>query len=1072
MANDIPADSSGSLGGLSLSDEDLNDDEALQSDTWIEELECALLADCDPATLKKICEGKRIPASLRPDYWRTLLALNDAGKVKLASEYDLPNQDELRHDCEQLVEEISTFLAPEPLPESEKLRLKSDFESTLTTYVKARPELHYVSGNGWTDILKVLYSLELNVTQLYQMFFRIVDRYIPRDLSTPPQSPTPSRKRQDPSARLAKDKSNEASNNTKSDNQTSARQASDTKQQSAISAKAATASKQSQQTTTNENINKEASREKSIQGYHLLRLLIQYHDPELCSILDSKKVTPRLYAKDWLCSLFARSCPPKLALHMWDMHFKMADPFLIFFAAIVMVVNASDELKRSNLSQADMLSALKKMPGLLEEGDVEDLYYLVSNHYTNSTPRSIRSYSHLFFLDTFGATYMGGSESPELDGSSSMIDSNTCRLTSSLDLSQYLCLPIVPAEIFALETVAQRSSPTESRSSHHSDGSPSSTSPQQAANQALRYFLVDCRPAEQYNAGHLTKAFHLDCSLMLREPSSFATAVQALLEIQRQVVASKSNTGGQHLCFIGSGQDEEDRYVNMVVASFLQKYQKYVGIVYGGFDAIHDYVKSKRELKDSFDKYIVDHNDELCKTCCSQSPEAFERFKANAAAAAASKQRQQQGSSIGQALLATTAGFFKGDKNAASSALSKFTASNPQATATAQQLAQSGASIFDKFTTAFVSKSSVFKDRLVETLNNTSLPTATISSAGALGSQRGHVSSQDRLGPRYTGGSYRFDQLSADPLSKGQDDTVGEIEEGPCQEIQIDQWQRENDIMALHKCVQIRGTLKYPGFIGINRSHLWILREIPHNKGFASIAAKRPLDMVVQVTSKRRQPDLIIFRYGYANNATKSPQGQSAEQGQPQGVVQTQPAGTNVQQEQQQQQLNKGLPTIIATDQLQIPQAFEVIRLIKREIVRIMDETARRKAEATATPAANDEPAVNGAEVSGENGHKIQEEGSVGEAAPSETATDERPASEATGESGEHSAKGEMLPADLGDQEHAEKVSDQLEVADQTDGQPKLEQISTQTEAAEGEEDKKDSPEQADDTKREPPAVT
>lgn len=812
MPSDVPADSSGSLG--SLSGEEI-DEEALQDDNWIEELECALLADCDTATLKKICEGKQIPNSLRPDYWRTLLALNDTERVKLASEYDLPNQEEIRQDCTKLVEDISTGLASEPLSDSDKLRLASNFESTLTTYVKARPELAYVSDNGWVDILKVLYNLDLSDTQTYRMFFRIIDRYIPRDLC--PKSASV----------------------------------------------------------------------KSAPAYHLLRLLIQYHDPELCSILDSKKVTPNLYVKDWFSSLFAKSCKPQLALYIWDMHFKMADPFLIFFAAIVMVVNASDELKKKDMGQAEMLNALRVMPSKFEEEDIEDLYHLVSNHYTNSTPKSIRSYSHLFFMDTFGNTYTGN-ESPE-DGPS-LIDLRTSRLTNSLDLSQYLCLPIVPAEIFALDTAQRRSSPT-------------------TANSSLRYFLVDCRPAEQYNAGHLTKAFHLDCSLMLREPSSFATAVQALLEIQRQVVASRSNTGGQHLCFIGSGQEEEDQYVNMVVASFLQKYQKYVSIVLGGFDAIHDYVHGKSELKDSFNKFIVDHNEELCKTCCSKSPEGLEKLKAK-------KESAQASSGSAQSLFATTTSFFKGDKGT-TSAFSKLT-SNPQASTTASMLAQSGASMFDKFTTAFVSKSSVI-NRLVETLNTTTLPLPSQSASHSSG--RSHVSDQDRLGPRYTGGNSNyamdeFDDLSRRGARKDGDETMDE----PCQEVQIETWQQENEILALHKCAQIKGTIKYPGYIALSKTHLWILREIPHNKGFASIAAKRPLDMVVQITSKRRQPDFIIFRYGYTNNKSG-------------GSEEKQPDTSS-------QAPNKRLPTIMASDHLQIPQAFEVIRLIKHRVVRIMDENS------------------------------------------------------------------------------------------------------------------------------------
>lgn len=881
METDIPVDSSGSLG--LLSDEEISGD-VLENDTWIEELECALLADCDPATLKKISEGKLIPASLRPDYWRTLLALNDAGKVKLTGEYDLPNQDEIRQDCERLVEDISNNLAPEPLSEADMLRLRSDFESTLTTYVKARPELYYVPDNGWTDILKVLYNLQLSDTQMYQMFFRIVDRYIPKDLSAPPTN-----------APHNKNEAVSSTNEEKNSRSTTPMKANDPKQKSEISSSKAIGQQQDNQRRVSE---------KSIQAYHLLRLLIQYHDPELCSILDSRKVTPNLYVKDWFCSLFARSCPPKLALYMWDVHFKMADPFLIFFAAIVMVVNASDELKKNNLNQAEMLNVLRAMPGKLEEDDIEDLYYLVSNHYTNSTPRSIRSYSHLFFMDTFGNTYMGN-ESPE--DSPSLVDLRTTRLTSSIDLSQYLCLPIVPAEIFALDTAQQRSSPTHSSSS-------------------LRYFLVDCRPAEQYNAGHLKKAFHLDCSLMLREPSSFATAVQALLEIQRQVVASKSNTGGQHLCFIGSGQEEEDQYVNMVVASFLQKYQKYVSIVFGGFDSIHDYVKNKSELKDSFNNYIIDHNEELCKACCSKSPQGIERLRAQKA----KTQTATGGLSSAQSLFATTTSFFKGDKGPLSANTLSKLASNPHA-ATTNMIAQSSASIFDKFTSAFVSKSNVIKERLVETLNTATSPTLSTSTSI---STRSHVSSQDKLGPRYMGGSFRYGIDDLDDLSKNRSRMNGEdaIEGEPCQEVQIDVWKQETKVIALYKCAQIKGNIKYPGYIALTKTHLWILREIPHNKGFASIAAKRPIDMIVQITSKRRQPDFIIFRYGHANSPKNSTEG---------GHFSQDRLDSHQKDVEGVSKPSKSSPTIIASDHLHIPQAFDVIRLVKHEIVRIMDESSR-----------------------------------------------------------------------------------------------------------------------------------
>lgn len=38
----------------------------------------------------------------------------------------------------------------------------------------------------------------------------------------------------------------------------------------------------------------------SEQSFHLLRLLLLYHEPELCSYLDTLKITPDLYANSWV----------------------------------------------------------------------------------------------------------------------------------------------------------------------------------------------------------------------------------------------------------------------------------------------------------------------------------------------------------------------------------------------------------------------------------------------------------------------------------------------------------------------------------------------------------------------------------------------------------------------------------------------------------------------------------------------------------------------------------------------------------------------------------------------------
>lgn len=70
--------------------------------------------------------------------------------------------------------------------------------------------------------------------------------------------------------------------------------------------------------------------------------------------------------------------------------------------------------------------------------------------------------------------------------------------------------------------------------------------------------------------------------------------------------------GGEHLCFLGSGRNEEDQYTHMVVASFLQKHTQYVSLLTGGYIALHNY------FAESVDDFLQDHNPNVCIVCAPQ----------------------------------------------------------------------------------------------------------------------------------------------------------------------------------------------------------------------------------------------------------------------------------------------------------------------------------------------------------------------------------------------------------------------------------------------------------------------
>lgn len=228
-------------------------------------------------------------------------------------------------------------------------------------------------------------------------------------------------------------------------------------------------------------------------AFHILRLLLLYHDPELCSFLDTKRITPDKYCLAWFQSLFAATCNMQVIINMWDYYFQQSDPFLIFFLSLIMVINAREQIMSlKNESTSVIIDTLSNMPSALEADDVGDFCSL-AQYYAVKTPTSFRN-------DLIQNVYSTKSE-------------------DNVSISQALCLPVSVREL--VQNIAQGVGNIDT----------------------VRFFLVDCRPVEQYNAGHLPTAFHLDCNLMLQEPSAFATAVQGLLSSQKQALEHGSNAG-------------------------------------------------------------------------------------------------------------------------------------------------------------------------------------------------------------------------------------------------------------------------------------------------------------------------------------------------------------------------------------------------------------------------------------------------------------------------------------------------------------------------------------------------
>lgn len=118
----------------------------------------------------------------------------------------------------------------------------------------------------------------------------------------------------------------------------------------------------------------------------VLRLLLLYHDPELGIKLDSctAAVDPVLLA--WIRCLFSGTLAKPTLLAVWDAYFVAADPFMVFFLSIVLLLNCRDAIMTASSCPA-LAELISKAAGGVQAADVSD-FIEVAQHYASRTPYS------------------------------------------------------------------------------------------------------------------------------------------------------------------------------------------------------------------------------------------------------------------------------------------------------------------------------------------------------------------------------------------------------------------------------------------------------------------------------------------------------------------------------------------------------------------------------------------------------------------------------------------------------------------------------------------------------------
>lgn len=65
----------------------------------------------------------------------------------------------------------------------------------------------------------------------------------------------------------------------------------------------------------------------------------------------------------------------------------------------------------------------------------------------------------------------------------------------------------------------------------------------------------------------------------------------------------------------------------------------------------------------------------------------------------------------------------------------------------------------------------------------------------------------------------------------------------------------------------LRALLPWHSHLLVTATHMYCLREIASRKGFAYIQSRQPLSSVVKITSKKKHPELITFKFGNSSTA-------------------------------------------------------------------------------------------------------------------------------------------------------------------------------------------------------------
>ena len=302
----------------------------------------------------------------------------------------------------------------------------------------------------------------------------------------------------------------------------------------------------------------------------LFRLLLQYHDPELCHSLDQYNLVPELYATPWFLTLFSRNVPLELLFEVWDfyllndkgdgrtLHFYHCVAFVLINRDAILSIPPSDlPIFLTSVLGQNSTDSKSSSPGggdgngegsgeqdlaSIEAAKTEEVLKAVNEIYTLSSRKDIQK---IFDL---GAKIKANSPAA--------VTAEMYRIlfhpvkTSSWEVEHFEELPCLLSNAKdvlsdTLQTV----------------------------------IALDCRPLDEFELAHLKDAFHLNPEL-LAHPEALTSALSQV----RKHSELEAESSVHYVVFGSAKQDEQVE--TMFILHLLQSGLKHVSKLKGHWEAL------------------------------------------------------------------------------------------------------------------------------------------------------------------------------------------------------------------------------------------------------------------------------------------------------------------------------------------------------------------------------------------------------------------------------------------------------------------------------------------------------